>query len=275
MNVHKMNKSIVSVIFITFLFISLIIIFSDNKNSPLPIPVTIPEEKFIIENNESIETITYPATEILEATSSTYKISDNSVLIPSADTVPIKINQPTITNRNEDFGETTISLPSKILVKSISDISKTATFNIKKMLDTHNTVRKNVNLTPLLWSNTLAQSSQEWAATLVSQNCKPEHDPNTLYGENLYWSWISQSDNDSLISTPEEAVTWWANEDRYYNYEKNTCRIGKDCGHYTQIVWRTTTEVGCGVSTCFDGDIQTDIWVCRYNPPGNDGTRPY
>jgi PadR family transcriptional regulator len=44
------------------------------------------------------------------------------------------------------------------------------------------------------------------------------------------------------------------------------------CGHYTQIVWSNTREVGCGVAR----DSNREVWVCNYNPPGNwIGERPY
>ncbi len=152
-------------------------------------------------------------------------------------------------------------------------------FDALDMLEAHNAVREEHGLTPLTWSNTLAKSSQVWGEVLTNDECDFYHDPDTPYGENLYWQWISDSNNDSLISTPEEAVTWWADEIRFYNYTKNTCKRGEDCGHYTQIVWADTTEVGCSVHTCFDtrnDNTQTDLWVCRYNPPGNiEGEKPY
>jgi hypothetical protein len=48
---------------------------------------------------------------------------------------------------------------------------------------------------------------------------------------------------------------------------------GHVIGHYTQVVWRTTTEIGCGMATGSNGN---DFLVCRYNPPGNYGDQsPY
>ena len=47
-------------------------------------------------------------------------------------------------------------------------------------------------------------------------------------------------------------------------------------GHFTQVVWRGTTAVGCGRSQC-NG---LDVWICQYDPPGNvegqyrDNVRP-
>jgi hypothetical protein len=50
------------------------------------------------------------------------------------------------------------------------------------------------------------------------------------------------------------------------NMTCTTQMFSNGCGHYTQIIWRNTTEVGCGMATCSNG---SEIWVCNYNPPGN------
>lgn len=173
----------------------------------------------------------------------------------------------------------TVTTPVVTPSETPSPIRTSAPFDTEAMLGAHNAVRSKKGLAPLLWSNMLAQSSQKWGDRLTSNDCEFYHDPDTEFGENLFWKWISDSNNRGLISTPEDAVTWWADEERIYNYTKNTCKEGKDCGHYTQIVWADTAQVGCSVSTCFDrrnDNTQTDFWVCRYNPPGNiEGEKPY
>lgn len=149
-------------------------------------------------------------------------------------------------------------------------------FSAKEMLDAHNAVRTEMKLPSLTWSQELTDAAGEWARVLKSEGCTYRHDPNLTVGENTFWSWLSIRDGMGLISTPKDAVTWWADEKRYYNYRTNTCDRGKDCGHYTQIVWATTTSVGCAVETCLYDGGQADVWVCRYSPAGNVvGVRPY
>jgi pathogenesis-related protein 1 len=76
------------------------------------------------------------------------------------------------------------------------------------------------------------------------------------------------------------ANSGWIGEDANYDYSTNTCNMGPmnnlECGHYTQIVWKTTTSVGCALVTCttnspFPAQYGT-TWgfaVCDYAPPGN------
>jgi hypothetical protein len=75
-------------------------------------------------------------------------------------------------------------------------------------------------------------------------------------------------------------VALWAAEAPNYDYATNTCAAGQVCGHYTQLVWRATTQVGCATVQCTTGSpFGGGNWtftVCDYSPPGNYvGQRPY
>jgi uncharacterized protein YkwD len=136
------------------------------------------------------------------------------------------------------------------------------------MLDAHARIRAAVGVGPLTWSAALASHAQEWTDRLSTSGCTLNHrtGPDRQgYGENLFAT--------SGRASPAEVVGSWESEKPDYDYATNTCAAGKACGHYTQIVWRNSTEVGCGVSICGNGN---QIWACNYGPAGNvQGEKPY
>jgi pathogenesis-related protein 1 len=132
----------------------------------------------------------------------------------------------------------------------------------RAMLDAHNFVRGSVGVPPLVWSAQLASVAQDWANHLIAARGFA-HRPGNRYGENLYA--IS-----GAAASPSQVVSAWVSERRGYDIRRNVC--AGVCGHYTQVVWRTTRSVGCGVAT----DAERQVWVCDYDPPGNFvGERPY
>jgi pathogenesis-related protein 1 len=72
----------------------------------------------------------------------------------------------------------------------------------------------------------------------------------------------------------KEVVDAWGGEMKDYTYAQNSCAAGKVCGHYTQVVWKNTTTIGCGMAIC--DNPKNQIWVCQYLPSGNwVGQKPY
>ena len=159
-------------------------------------------------------------------------------------------------------------------IKSLSDSQKggiaTAVYDVsnqtgvQQMLNAHNDWRKRTGVSAVTWSPQLATVAQQWANKLLKEN-RFEHRPNSRYGENL-----ASASGQQL--SPERVVKMWGEEVSDYNYNANTCKPGKMCGHYTQIVWRSTKQVGCGMAR---GNGR-EVWVCNYDPPGNFvGQKPY
>jgi uncharacterized protein YkwD len=130
------------------------------------------------------------------------------------------------------------------------------------MLQAHNSIRSQSHLPHLAWSGKLAAVAQQWAESLLVRN-QFAHRPNSAYGENLL-------EIGGAHAAPTQVVSDWAAEASNYDYASNRCK--GVCGHYTQIVWRDTKELGCGVAR----NARREIWVCDYSPPGNwVGRRPF
>ncbi len=139
----------------------------------------------------------------------------------------------------------------------------------KEFVDRHNHWRTQVGVEKLEWSDDLADYAAEWAKQLAKKGCKMEHRPHSgewkqMYGENLFWG--------SGEYSPTKVVDMWASEIEYYNGEAiSFANFGK-FGHYTQVVWYKTTQVGCAKLKCKN----SVIWICNYEPRGNTvGEKPY
>ncbi|MGH8584338.1 MAG: pathogenesis-related family 1 protein, partial [Gammaproteobacteria bacterium] len=133
------------------------------------------------------------------------------------------------------------------------------------LLAGHNAARAAVGVPPLRWSDALARYAGDRAAQLGREGCSMRHRMQGRYGENLAWS-------SGRSLSPGAVVGLWVSERFDYDPRANRCRHGKRCGHYSQVVWRTSAWLGCAVARC----ARSEVWVCIYDPPGNYvGERPY
>jgi len=164
----------------------------------------------------------------------------------------------------------------KVVQSKKPSLSQTALF--ADTISSHNRIRSKHGLPPLKWSNQLASISQKWANQLGDgKSCKIYHHSGKIpFGENIYRSGaIVWSDGVRKINpvTIKNVVKAWTDEEKWYDYKNNRCQPGKQCGHYTQAVWKGTKEVGCAMKVCAD---KSQTWVCSYFPAGNIvGARPY
>lgn len=116
----------------------------------------------------------------------------------------------------------------------------------------HNEYRALHGAAPLRWSETLAAGAKAYAKTCPTGHSK------TTYGENLAMS--------SASLTPGRVMQLWYDEVSLFDYANP--QFSPKTGHFTQIIWQGSQELGCGTATSCPGRM-SHIWVCHYNPPGN------
>lgn len=137
--------------------------------------------------------------------------------------------------------------------------------DMKAITAYHDKVRADVGVGPMKWSATLASHAQEWADHLAATTCKMKHRSPNKYGENLFQGTAG-------FYAAVDAAKAWETEKKDYPGGVLTEANWHPAGHYTQMVWRDTTMLGCGEAVC----NKTLIVACNYDPPGNFiGRRPY
>uniref|UniRef100_A0A3Q2DQ03 Cysteine rich secretory protein 3 n=1 Tax=Cyprinodon variegatus TaxID=28743 RepID=A0A3Q2DQ03_CYPVA len=141
-----------------------------------------------------------------------------------------------------------------------------------EIVNKHNTLRRGVNPTAsnmmkMSWNKEAAANAQAWAATCSMQHSSSSSREITSgCGENLYMS--------SSKNTWSNAIQTWYNEVKDYRYGVGSTNGGV-VGHYTQVVWAKSNQVGCAMAYCPNSKYKY-FYVCHYCPPGNyQYTNPY
>ncbi len=138
-----------------------------------------------------------------------------------------------------------------------SEDSSQLTEEEQEILDTHNQLRAEVNVPSLSWSSELASTDQDWADELSRRGTfghSPRSGNRSGAGENI-----------AAGSSVELMLGLWAEEKENYDLSTGQCK-GETCGHYTQMIWQNTTELGCGVAP---HRIYGKLMIYNYRPPGN------
>ncbi|XP_059909967.1 Golgi-associated plant pathogenesis-related protein 1-like isoform X1 [Gadus macrocephalus] len=133
----------------------------------------------------------------------------------------------------------------------------------QEFLTTHNIYRQMHQSPPLTLSTDLNKSAQSWADHLLDSGIM-QHSGSGV-GENLY----CMSSSAPINLTGKEAVESWYEEVKDYDY--NRPGFKGNTGHFTQVVWKETTEVGVGLAT----DGKRVFVVAQYRPAGNVNVAAY
>ncbi|KAI0444373.1 CAP domain-containing protein [Xylaria telfairii] len=146
---------------------------------------------------------------------------------------------------------TTTTTPST--TSAVPDYVDDATFQAS-ILNSTNVYRGEHNATAVVWNTTLAEYAASYLnSEAVGSECKFAHSGGP-FGENLALGYPDAT----------RAVEGWGDERAKYNFAKPG--FSAATGHFTQLVWKSTTDVGCGRRLC---DGRGWYLACEYWPPGN------
>ncbi len=119
----------------------------------------------------------------------------------------------------------------------------------------HNAYRAQHCAGPLAWSHEVAKFAQQWAEKLRAGGCNLQHSQGR-YGENL------AGGSGGMLDAASSTKMWF---DEISKYDFGSGGFSMETGHFTQVVWKGTTKIGCAKASCGE----TDVFVCNYDPPGN------
>ena len=137
-----------------------------------------------------------------------------------------------------------------------------------RILAAHNAERAAVGPRPLVWDGMLAASAASYGPVLarLGRLVHSPRDGRPGQRENLAMALRG-------TMSPEQLVGLWTDEKRLLQpgLFPNVSRTGNwsDVAHYTQMIWPTTTRVGCAIHRA-----KWEYLICRYSPPGNIDGRP-
>jgi hypothetical protein len=156
-----------------------------------------------------------------------------------------------------------------VLLPSVAAAQNFAAQFPARVLAAHNAERAAMNMPLLVWDPVLGNGAAAYAQQMAMTG-RFEHSDRSQrrgIGENL---WMGTHG----AFTVEAMVRAWASEKRMFvpGVFPNNSRSGNwmDVAHYTQMIWPTTTRIGCALAST----SRTDYLICRYSPAGNIDGKP-
>lgn len=195
----------------------------------------------------SSSAVTTAAASVLEIESPAATLTAST--LSTLSTLSVK---PTLTTA---AATTSTSLASSSETGIYSEIASSTGVDVdfaKSMLDRHNVLRAAHSAGALSWSSTLYAFAQAYADQYVCGSSLVHS--GGPYGENLAAGY----------STGVAALNAWYAEGDNYDYSTATL-----FDHFTQVIWKGTTELGCAYKLCTTGAYPGLYVICSYNPPGN------
>jgi uncharacterized protein YkwD len=214
--------------------------------------------------------------------------TDDNADSPPSDFLPPNVDSPSSDGSTDDSSagssatptENNPTLPSETPLSNNTGIVQqpSGVFDTE-ILAIHNQERAAVGVPPLTWNDLIAADAQEYANYLLATG-KFEHQGT---GTSTEWAAKSHGANENLAhiyrsnpdTTPADLAKiaqGWVNEKKAFNGLMDLYVNG----HYTQMIWKSTTELGCATATGLaENGYYRDVLVCRYLPSGNNGPDPF
>ncbi|XP_012874581.1 PREDICTED: cysteine-rich secretory protein 2-like [Dipodomys ordii] len=160
------------------------------------------------------------------------------------------------------------SLPAEAKDPAFTSLLTTQPQIQREIVNKHNELRRSVsptasNMLKMEWNLDATANAQKWANKCTLQHSLAEERKTTVKcGENLYMS----SDPTSW----SDVIQNWFNEREGFNYGVGPKTPTTPVGHYTQLAWYSSYQVGCGIAYCPNQENFKYYYVCQYCPAGNN-----
>jgi len=160
-------------------------------------------------------------------------------------------------SRHSRFLQASVTLPSEM----------------QAVLDQHNVYRCMHGVPLLQWDTDVAANAQAWADIVPPTAGHSSTESRTLNG-------VYHGENAGSCTScvgVDRVISWYSEIERTSPYglaqsSTDSTVEGKSVGHYTQVVWQSTTKLGCGTAKFIHhSGSERDYWVCQYGPGGNYG----
>lgn len=162
-------------------------------------------------------------------------------------------------NSFSDFNLLTNTTSESIALPKNINFNEIENYRINA-LNFHNQIRAIHGVPPLSRNNELEEHSQVWAEAIAFNGNLSNSNMNLKghpVGENIACADKQYVDVENIIES-------WYYENKNYNYDSNYLQT--DCASFTQLVWKSTSHMGLGVSRTSSGKT---FFVINYFPTGN------
>ncbi|KAJ1558828.1 hypothetical protein HK405_012895, partial [Cladochytrium tenue] len=214
-------------------------------------------------SNDLVQSTTSTSTEDPQTTQQQEQQQDPTTSSTTEWQQPTTEEQTPTTTSTEEQQPTTTEQPATTTSDSGSGGGSSGLSNAEQeTLDRHNSYRSEYGIPSISWNSGLASEAYSYASYLAnSLSCALVHSGTSGEGENLTMYGATAG---AGVFQMYSAVDGWMTED------PNTF------DHASQVLWRGSTNVGCGIAmlTNSDGSF-CQVVVCRYTPQGNIGGETY